>query len=342
MKIGIDIGGSHVGIGLVDEFGNIQQKKEKYIVEKIENESQINKQNLKEEITQFIIQTIKEYQKMDFVENVGIAVPGTVNQTTIIKAVNLGIENYEITPIIEKETGTKVKLKNDAKCSALAEQKYGNFSECENGLFLCIGTGVGGAVIYNGKVLEAKEVPGFEFSHMIIQKNGLQCNCGKRGCFEIYASLKRFKEKIAYEFNLTTLRNEEVIKIILNNKNENSSTFNQSLLFIDREKSLKTIVIGWKEISRRYEFNDISWLYDIDFEILTKHNIDKVVCIGLNEFDIATRMNYAGIDSSKIVPFDTLEKATTYIKKKTKGDIYAILNFDYVEPFHELMTRGEK
>ena len=95
MKIGIDIGGSHVGIGLVDEFGNIQQKKEKYIVEKIENESQINKQNLKEEITQFIIQTIKEYQKMDFVENVGIAVPGTVNQTTIIKAVNLGIENYE-------------------------------------------------------------------------------------------------------------------------------------------------------------------------------------------------------------------------------------------------------
>ena len=95
MKIGIDIGGSHVGIGLVDEFGNIQQKKEKYIVEKIENESQISKKNLKEEITQFIIQTIKEYQKMDFVENVGIAVPGTVNQTTIIKAVNLGIENYE-------------------------------------------------------------------------------------------------------------------------------------------------------------------------------------------------------------------------------------------------------
>ena len=115
MKIGIDIGGSHVGIGLVDEFGNIQQKKEKYIVEKIENESQINKQNLKEEITQFIIQTIKENQKMDFVENVGIAVPGTVNQTTIIKAVNLGIENYEITPIIEKETGTKVKLKNEEK-----------------------------------------------------------------------------------------------------------------------------------------------------------------------------------------------------------------------------------
>ena len=217
MKIGIDIGGSHVGIGLVDEFGNIQQKKEKYIVEKIENESQISKKNLKEEITQFIIQTIKEYQKMDFVENVGIAVPGTVNQTTIIKAVNLGIENYEITPIIEKETGTKVKLKNDAKCSALAEQKYGNFSECENGLFLCIGTGVGGAVIYNGKVLEAKEVPGFEFSHTIIHKNGVLCNCGKRGCFEVYASLKRFKEKLVKEFNLNSLDGECVREFIRQN-----------------------------------------------------------------------------------------------------------------------------
>ena len=217
MKIGIDIGGSHVGIGLVDEFGNIQQKKEKYIVEKIENESQINKQNLKEEITQFIIQTIKEYQKITLCF---VPIFESLYQFCTNHSVNLGIENYEITPIIEKETGTKVKLKNDAKCSALAEQKYGNFSECENGLFLCIGTGVGGAVIYNGKVLEAKEVPGFEFSHMIIQKNGLQCNCGKRGCFEIYASLKRFKEKIAYEFNLTTLRNEEVIKIILNNKDD--------------------------------------------------------------------------------------------------------------------------
>ena len=108
---------------------------------------------------------------MDFVESVGIAVPGTVNQTTIIKAVNLGIENYEITPIIEKETGTKVKLKNDGKCAGLAEQKYGELQGYDNSVFLCIGTGVGSAVIFNGKLLEPKGVPGFEFSHTIIQKN---------------------------------------------------------------------------------------------------------------------------------------------------------------------------
>ena len=222
MKIGIDIGGSHVGIGLVDEFGNIQQKKEKYIVEKIENESQISKKNLKEEITQFIIQTIKEYQKMDFVENVGIAVPGTVNQTTIIKAVNLGIENYDLVAILQNNLikagyTINIKMKNDGKCAALAEQKYGALAGYDNSVFLCIGTGVGSAVIFDGKLLEAKNVPGFEFSHTIIHRNGAACNCGKRGCFEVYASLKRFKEKIVKEFNLKSINGECVRDFIRKN-----------------------------------------------------------------------------------------------------------------------------
>ena len=129
---------------------------------------------------------------------------------------------------------------------------------------------------------------------------------------------------------------------ILNNKNENSSTFNQSLLFIDRDKGKKTIVIGWKEISRRYQFNDLSWLYDIDFEILAKHDIDKVVCVGVQKYDIATRIKYADISQSKIVVFDNLEEAMPYIKTKTKGEIYAILNFDYVLPFKKLINGDDE
>lgn len=125
---------------------------------------------------------------------------------------------------------------------------------------------------------------------------------------------------------------------VLNNKNENNTTFNQSLLYIDRFKELKTIVIGWKEISRRYKYNDISWLYDIDFEILNKHNIDKIICVGENCYDIATRIDLASINKSKIVTFEKLEEATKYIKNKTKGNIYGILNFDYVKPFNDLMN----
>lgn len=130
---------------------------------------------------------------------------------------------------------------------------------------------------------------------------------------------------------------------VLNNKNENSTTFNQSLLFLERyQKDLKTIVIGWKEISRRYHFDDLSWLYDIDFELLKNHNIDKIICVGIHRYDIATRMKYAGIEEKKIMVYDHLEQAVFDIKQKTKGDIFAILNFDYVEPFNKYMNVGDK
>lgn len=58
---------------------------------------------------------------------------------------------------------------------------------------------------------------GFEFSHMVIDKNGIQCNCGKRGCFETYASIKRFKEKISEEYNLNTMNGEKVREFIKSN-----------------------------------------------------------------------------------------------------------------------------
>lgn len=129
---------------------------------------------------------------------------------------------------------------------------------------------------------------------------------------------------------------------VLNNKNENSSTFNQSLLYVKRYQEEKTIVIGWKEISRRYNFDDLSWLYDIDFEILKDLNVDKIVCIGIHRYDIATRMKYAGFKEDKIIVFDRLEESANYIKTKTKGNIYAILNFDYVEPFKQVMREGKR
>ncbi len=129
---------------------------------------------------------------------------------------------------------------------------------------------------------------------------------------------------------------------VLNNKNENATTFNQSLLFTDRSKNLKTIVIGWKEISRRYNFDDLSWLYDINFELLNNDSVDKIVCVGIHAYDIATRLKYANIDKKKIVCFSSLEEAINTIKNKTKGNIYGILNFDYVKPFNDLMNEGGK
>ena len=209
MRIGVDLGGSHIGIGLVDNNGIIIAKEEKYITK----EDQI-----KEVIESFLIDKVSGFAKENIIESIGIAVPGTVTDNKIIKAVNLGLEDYELASKLEDILKIKVKLKNDAKCAALAEQKYGELAEFENSIFLCIGTGVGGAVIYNGKLLEGKDVPGFEFSHTIIQKNGTLCNCGKRGCFETYASMKRFKEKISNEYNLNTISGDIIIDFIKENR----------------------------------------------------------------------------------------------------------------------------
>ena len=209
MKIGVDLGGSHIGIGLVDDYGKILQKEEKIIKDKT---------NIKNIIEEFITEKVIQMGLNNDVDFMGIAVPGTVSENKIIKAVNLGLENYDL--VTKLILHIDIKLKNDAKCAALAEQKYGELVTYENSIFLCIGTGVGSAVIFNGKLLEPKGVPGFEFSHTIIHKNGNLCNCGKRGCFETYASLKRFKEKIAKEYNLESLDGEIIRGFIRENNTD--------------------------------------------------------------------------------------------------------------------------
>ena len=213
MKIGIDIGGSHIGIGLVNSNGTIILKEEKFIKDKSNIEKKIE-----EYITENVIKMLQAY----YINEIGIAVPGTVTGTRIVRAVNLGIENYDLVTILQNNLtkagyAINIKMKNDGKCAALAEQKYGALTGYDNSVFLCIGTGVGSAVIFNGKLLEAKNVPGFEFSHTIIHRNGAACNCGKRGCFEVYASLKRFKEKIVKEFNLKSINGECVRDFIRKN-----------------------------------------------------------------------------------------------------------------------------
>ena len=208
MKIGIDIGGSHVGIGLVDNNGSIVIKEEKFFKDKT---------NIEKQIEEFITEKVIQIGLIHNIEMIGIAIPGTVSKNKIVKAVNLGLSDYDLAGNLEKKLKIKVRLKNDAKCAALAEQKYGELANYDDSIFLCIGTGVGTAVIHDGIMLEPDDVPGFEFSHTIIQKDGELCNCGKKGCFETYASLKRFKQKISDRFGLNTLSGKVIREFIYQN-----------------------------------------------------------------------------------------------------------------------------
>ena len=217
MKIGVDVGGSHVGIGIVDANGKLLLKKEKDYDKKQEDMSNI----VLNTIIELIKEIIQEKQiKLEEIESIGIAFPGTVSETSVIKAENLGIENCEVVKKIQKEFNVPIYLENDAKCAAIAEKEFGSLKEYEDSVFLIIGTGVGGAVFLDGKLLKPKRFSGFEVGHMVINKNGIKCNCGRKGCFETYCSMRRLKEKISKEFKLDTIDGIKIREFIEQNQKD--------------------------------------------------------------------------------------------------------------------------
>ena len=108
-----------------------------------------------------------------------------------------------------------VLLKNDAKCAGLAEKTYGALKEYQDAVFLCLGTGIGASVFMNDKELKPIQNPGMEIGHMVIDKNGIKCNCGKTGCFETLCSVKRLKDKLIDEMNLSKeVSSKELLEIL--------------------------------------------------------------------------------------------------------------------------------
>ena len=98
----------------------------------------------------------------------------------------------------------------------MAEKGYGEMKDYQDGVFLCIGTGIGGAVFLNGKLLEPKRYSGFEIGHMVLNKGGRLCSCGKRGCFETYASIKSLKSKVAETLDIDSdISGEHLREVIL-------------------------------------------------------------------------------------------------------------------------------
>lgn len=215
MKIGIDLGGSHIAIGVINKKGVIIEKNEVRITSS-------EKKKIKEFIEDYIITHVNDLSKRHEIEQIGIAIPGTLNETSIVKSVNLGLENYDIVNILEEKINIPIKITNDAKCAAIAENYYGALKKYERSVFLTLGTGVGGAVIINNKLLNTGSLPGCEFGHIVIEKDGIPCKCGKQGCWEKYASMKSFKDRLRKEIGVTEkTRGEELHDIIRNNKKGN-------------------------------------------------------------------------------------------------------------------------
>lgn len=191
MKVGIDIGGSHIAIGLVNNNGEILKKIEKDIEQQ---------ENMETDIVNYVDNAISELVKIDNIDYIGIAAPGNPKNSKIYNIVNLKIDELDFS-FIEEKYKIKIKSINDAKAAGLAEKKYGSLKDYNDAVFLCLGTGIGGAVFLDNKLLIANKNPGFELGHMVIDRKGDRCNCGKKGCFETYCSMKRWKEKVVNELN---------------------------------------------------------------------------------------------------------------------------------------------
>ena len=208
MKIGIDLGGSHIGIALIDN---------NTIKEKVEIELE-KREDIVSYIMNILDYYISKFKENNNIELIGIASPGNPNNKdlSITNIVNLGIERLEL-KTIENKYKIPIKLKNDSKAAGLAEFEYGSLKKYNDAVFLCLGTGIGSAVFLNGKLLEGNKHIGFELGHIVIDRNGLKCNCGKRGCFETYCSIKRFKENAKKILKIEEIPSEELLEKIKEN-----------------------------------------------------------------------------------------------------------------------------
>ena len=203
MYIGIDIGGTSIKFGVVDEEGNILKK------DNIPTEKDTD--SIIKGIVDICRNMINEYD----ITHIGAASPGIVKDGIIEAPGNLPFRNTPLAQILQTELGLPVFLGNDAQCAALAEAMVGAGKGGKDMVMLTLGTGIGGAIVIDGKVYKGNNGGAGELGHSIFERNGLPCPCGRRGCFEQYASITalinqtRLAAKENHDSVLAQICNEE-------------------------------------------------------------------------------------------------------------------------------------
>lgn len=185
VAIGIDIGGTSIKGAAVTEEGKVLDVFSMPVEKGEKQEVTINK----------LIAITNEYIKShgynaNNVLGIGLGVPGAIDSIHGIcsSSNNLKWENLPIQKMMEEGTGFKVKITNDANAAALGEAKFGSGKDFKDIIMITLGTGVGGGIVIDGKLVEGNEGKGAELGHTVIVLNGRQCTCGRKGCFEAYAS----------------------------------------------------------------------------------------------------------------------------------------------------------
>ena len=183
--LGIDLGGTNIAAGLVDENGRVTLKTSR------KTKFHCSGEELCSQLAEAAAETLKKADlTWSDIPYIGIGSPGTVNRDTgvIEYANNLAIENLPLQKMLTEKTGKKAVLENDANAAAYGEYKAGALKGAKIAVAITLGTGVGSGIIIDGKILAGSNFAGGEMGHTVIAAKGRQCTCGRRGCWEAYAS----------------------------------------------------------------------------------------------------------------------------------------------------------
>ncbi len=185
VRIGIDVGGTGIQIGVVDRLGNILQKGEVVTRTDLPFDEQIA------QMAACCLDTLtRSGHSLDELESIGAGVPGVANQATgvIPFCTNLGWHDVPFRTEFQKHINKPIYIDNDATVAGLAESVAGVSAGTSSSVFITLGTGVGGGIVINGKVWSGAHGVGSEIGHMTLELDGEPCTCGNRGCLERYCS----------------------------------------------------------------------------------------------------------------------------------------------------------
>ena len=208
---GVDIGGTTVKMGLFQEDGTVLDKWE--IVTRKEDHGAAILPDVAKAIEEKLAERGIEKEK---VVGIGVGVPAPVTDGGIVKqTANLNWEYKNVKAELEELTGIKTKVENDANVAALGEMWKGGGKGNKNMVMVTLGTGVGGGIIVNGKILTGTNGAGGEIGHIVINpEEKKRCGCGKTGCLEQYASatgIVRLARKKLLDFDGETVLQMESV-----------------------------------------------------------------------------------------------------------------------------------
>lgn len=183
--LGIDLGGTNIAAGVVDEKYRIVVKTSR------KTKIPVPDGEMCEQLAAAALETLQKANlTLGDIPYVGVGSPGTVNRETgvIEYANNLRFSHFGLRGLLEAKLGKKVVLENDANAAAYGEYKAGALRGARNAVAITLGTGVGSGIILDGKIFSGSNFAGGELGHTVIVANGRLCTCGRRGCWEAYAS----------------------------------------------------------------------------------------------------------------------------------------------------------